>query len=439
MNTRKFFPETFFGRSLVIILIPILILQFVLIYFFYERHWEEVGRRLALALGGQISFVIDTIEENNLSDSTLNDLFIKAEKSFLLKSSWHPNKTLNDYNQNKISSLLDKTLEKSLVERISYPYKFNTKLVKNTVIIYVKLNNGVLQFSFARKLLYSSTIEVFIIWMLLTALFLLLLALYFMKQQIKPLRNIILAAEEFGRGNNNYNLKPRGAYELRLLSKVFIKMRERITNQISNRTQMLAGIGHDLRTPLTRMNLQIALLKDKQAMKSLSEDVIEMREMINTYLAYAKGEEEERVKRINIYRFIKRISSRSKIEQKKTISMKVNKKLSFIVKPMAMSRAIANIILNALSYSKSKVIISSVEVKNKIAIYIEDDGPGIPESKIKNVFIAFYRVDESRPSKEVNTGLGLTIAKNIIHNHGGTIKLMQSKLGGLKAEILIPT
>ena len=196
MNTRKFFPETFFGRSLVIILIPILILQFVLIYFFYERHWEEVGRRLALALGGQISFVIDTIEENNFSDSTLNDLFIKAEKSFLLKSSWHPNKTLNDYNQNKISSLLDKTLEKSLVERISYPYKFNTKLVKNTVYIYVKLNKGVLQFSVARKLLYSSTIEVFILWMLFTALFLLLLALYFMKQQIKPLRNIILAAED---------------------------------------------------------------------------------------------------------------------------------------------------------------------------------------------------------------------------------------------------
>ena len=162
---------------------------------------------------------------------------------------------------------LDKTLEKSLAERINYPYSFDTKLIKNKVIIYVSVNDGVLKFSVARKNLYSSTIEVFILWMLFTAIFLLTLALYFMKQQIKPLRNIILAAEEFGKGNN-YDLKPRGAYELRQLSRVFIKMRARINNQINNRTLMLAGISHDLRTPLTRMNLQIALLVIKMLVKT---------------------------------------------------------------------------------------------------------------------------------------------------------------------------
>ena len=304
MNTRKFFPKTFFGRSLVIILIPVLLLQLVLIYFFYERHWDDVGRRLALALGGQISFIIKTLEEKQFSSEDIKTQFDKAESNFLIKSIWYPNKKLDKFVQHKANTLLDKTLEKSLYERIKYPYKFDTQLVKNKVIVFVAVNNGILKFSVARKNLYSSTIEVFMIWMLLTALFLLTLALYFMKQQIKPLRNIILAAEEFGKGNNNYDLKPRGAYELRQLSRVFIKMRARINNQINNRTQMLAGISHDLRTPLTRMNLQIALLQDKNAIKSLSDDVSEMRDMIDTYLAFARGEKDEKVKRTNIYRLI---------------------------------------------------------------------------------------------------------------------------------------
>ena len=170
----------------------------------------------------------------------------------------------------------------------------------------MSVNDGVLKFSVARKNLYSSTIEVFIIWMLFTAIFLLTLALYFMKQQIKPLRNIILAAEEFGKGNNNFDLKPRGAYELRQLSRVFIKMRARINNQINNRTLMLAGISNDLRTPLTRMNLQRALLNDQKASKNLSDDVSEMRVMIDNYLAFARGDKVEKIKNINIYRLIQK-------------------------------------------------------------------------------------------------------------------------------------
>ena len=176
MNTRKFFPKTFFGRSLVIILIPILILQLVLIYFFYERHWDDVGRRLALALGGQISFIIKTLEENNFSETQINKQFVKAESNFLFQSQWFPLAKLDDFQQHDVRSLLDKTLEKSLAERIKYPYKFDTKIIKNRVIIYIAVNNGILKFSVARKTLYSSTIEVFILWMLSTAIFLLVLA-----------------------------------------------------------------------------------------------------------------------------------------------------------------------------------------------------------------------------------------------------------------------
>ena len=438
MNTRKIFPKTFFGRSLVIILIPMLLLQLVLIYFFYERHWDDVGRRLALALGGQISYIIKTLEEKDFSIDDLEIQFKKAESDFLINSNWYPEEKLENYGKKKINSLLDKTLEKSLAERIKYPYKFDTKLIKNKVIIYVAVNNGVLKFSVARKNLYSSTIEVFIIWMLLTAVFLLTLALYFMKQQIKPLRNIILAAEEFGKGNNNYDLKPRGAYELRQLSRVFIKMRARINNQINNRTLMLAGISHDLRTPLTRMNLQIALLKDKKAIKNLSDDVSEMREMIDTYLAFARGEKEEKVKNTNIFRLIKKLCVKDIMHSKKIIKNRINKNLYLNIKQFAMKRALLNIILNAISYSKKIVEISSKQHNGYFSIFIEDDGKGIPKNKREAVFKAFYRIDQARISKSANTGLGLTIAKDIVQSHGGRIILSSSTLGGLKVELNLP-
>jgi len=437
MNTRKFFPKTFFGRSLVIILIPVLLLQLVLIYFFYERHWDDVGRRLALALGGQISYMIKTLEEKDFSPSDIKTQFKKAESNFLISSIWYPEESLEKFGQKEVNSLLDKTLERSLAERIKYPYSFDTKLIKNKVIIYVSVNDGVLKFSVARKNLYSSTIEVFIIWMLFTAIFLLTLALYFMKQQIKPLRNIILAAEEFGRGNN-FDLKPRGAYELRQLSRVFIKMRARINNQINNRTLMLAGISHDLRTPLTRMNLQIALLSDKNASKNLGDDVSEMREMIDNYLAFARGEKEEKIKNINFYRFIKTMCQKDIIYDSKTIKNKVTKNIYIDVKPLAMKRALLNIISNAISYSKNTVEIMTIKNENFLNILIEDDGKGIPKNKREEVFKAFYRIDESRQSESANTGLGLTIAKDIIQGHGGRIILNTSSLGGLKVKITLP-
>ena len=439
MNTRKFFPKTFFGRSLVIILIPVLLLQLVLIYFFYERHWDDVGRRLALALGGQISYVIKTLEEKDFSPNDIKTQFKKAESNFLISSNWYPDNNLENFGQKEVNSLLDKTLKKSLAERIKYPYSFDTKLIKNTVIVYVEVNKGVLEFSVARKNLYSSTIEVFIIWMLFTAIFLLTLALYFMKQQIKPLRNIILAAEEFGKGNNNYDLKPRGAYELRQLSRVFIKMRARINNQINNRTLMLAGISHDLRTPLTRMNLQIALLNDTNAKKNLGDDVFEMREMIDNYLEFARGEKEEKIKNINLYRLIKILCEKDIIDTSKTIKNKVIKSLYINIKPLAMKRALLNIISNAISYSNSTIEITSIQNDNFLNIFIEDDGEGIPKNKREEVFKAFYRMDQSRQSASANTGLGLTIAKDIIQGHGGRILLNTSHLGGLKVEITLPT
>tara|TARA_Y100001954_G_C15596006_1_gene495608 strand:- start:24 stop:824 length:801 start_codon:yes stop_codon:yes gene_type:complete len=265
------------------------------------------------------------------------------------------------------------------------------------------------------------------------------MALHFMRQQIKPLKNITLAAEEFGKGNNDFDLKPRGANELRLLSEVFIKMRERIKHQILQRTQMLAGIGHDLRTPLTRMNLQIALLKDKSAKGSLSSDVNEMREMIDDYLIFAKGEAEEKITATNLYEFFKVLLKKNKLYKNIKVTLKLKKNTVLLFKPLSMKRAVLNIIENALFFSNNNMLISEQKIKNYIKIFIQDDGPGIPENEREKVFGAFYRIDESRMSKSGNTGLGLAIAKNIIEGHGGNISLSKSSLGGLKVTIKLPT
>ena len=438
MRLKDFFPKTFFGRSLAIILIPVLILQCVLIYVFYERHWDDVGRRLALAIGGQISFIIDNVSANNLDEKQMNQLFKRAESSFLIKSRLAKGTFLENVQQHKVSSLLDNTLFESLRERINYPYKFDTKSIKNTVIIYVELKEyGVFEFELARKSLYSYTIEVFMGWMLFTAILLVALTLHFMHQQIKPLRNIMLAAEDFGRGNNNFVLKPRGAYELRLLADVFIKMRERIKNQITQRTQMLAGIGHDLRTPLTRMKLQIALLKDKSAINSLSNDVQEMREMIDDYLTFAKGEGEENSSKQDVGKILEKILKKIHTNKKISIKKNIKRDLFYNLKPLAINRAFSNIISNAISFAKENINIISYENNEDIFIIVEDDGPGIPKDKRDDVFKAFFRIDKSRSLASGNSGLGLTIAKNIIQGHSGMIKLDESNDGGLKVIVIL--
>ena len=420
------------------ILIPVLILQCVLIYVFYERHWDDVGRRLALAIGGQISFIIDNVSANNLDEKQMNQLFKRAESSFLIKSRLAKGIFLENVQQHKVSSLLDNTLFESLRERINYPYKFDTKSIKNTVIIYVELKEyGVFEFELARKSLYSYTIEVFMGWMLFTAILLVALTLHFMHQQIKPLRNIMLAAEDFGRGNNNFVLKPRGAYELRLLADVFIKMRERIKNQITQRTQMLAGIGHDLRTPLTRMKLQIALLKDKSAINSLSNDVQEMREMIDDYLTFAKGEGEENSSKQDVGKILEKILKKIHTNKKISIKKNIKRDLFYNLKPLAINRAFSNIISNAISFAKENINIISYENNEGIFIIVEDDGPGIPKDKRDDVFKAFFRIDKSRSLASGNSGLGLTIAKNIIQGHSGIIKLDESNDGGLKVIVIL--
>ena len=363
-----------------------------------------------------------------------------AEQKFLIKSTVNQIKDFKEYPQHKVRSVLDKTLDFSLKERLNKPYKFDTKSKKNKVRIYVETNIGIVTFEVPRKTLHSSTIEVFIIWMISISILLIFLALYFMRKQINPLYSIMKAAENFGKGNSNFKLKPKGSHELRLLAQVFNIMRERIQNQIKQRTLMLAGIGHDLRTPLTRMKLQIALLKDKNASDSLTNDVEEMKLMIDSYLTFAKGEGEEEKERINIHDFFQNIIKKNNNSKKIKVNLKVSKNKFFTIRPLAMKRAMDNLLSNALFYAKKKVLVRVKLLSSKgIFIDFEDDGPGVPKDKREDVVKAFYRIDQSRFSNSANTGLGLTITRNIVSGHGGRMELGDSSMGGLAVNIFLPS
>ncbi len=438
INTRNFFPKTLFGRTLIIVGIPILVLQFVILYIFFERHWEDVGRRLVLALGGQIADLTEDIKYLYNDPTGLQNIFEKAERNHLMKVIWLPNKNISDIKQHKLSSVLDFTLKKSLSERIQTSYKFDTVSVPKSVSIYVSHNTGVLKIIVARKTLYSSTTFVFIGWMLGTSILLLLIAIYFLRGQIAPLRKVAKASEAFGKGDNYHELQPRGATEVRMVAQSFLEMRERIINHIKQRTEMLAGIGHDLKTPLTRMNLQIALLDDKQASQNLNRDVEEMNEMLDAYLAFAKGEEEELLILTDLGELLKAIVKLSKINTKSKIKLDIITPIKTKVKPLSLKRAIVNLVDNASNFAKKHIHISLEKQESNAFISIEDDGPGIPDKNKEEVFKAFYRLDPSRLSNSGNTGLGLTITRDIVRGHGGEIHLYNSKLGGLKARLRIP-
>ncbi len=438
IKIRNLLPKSLFGRTLIIIVIPMLLLQFVLTYVFFERHWEDVGRRLALALGGQINSISEQIKDSGYDEKSMKNIFLSAERNYLMNIKWTKEMSLSNINQHPLSSVLDFTLDKALIERIKNPFKFNTNSSPKTVNIYIQISQGLLVVSVARKTLYSSTTIVFMGWMIITALLLILISTYFLSRQIIPLKNVALAAEAFGKGDNYHELRPRGASEVRMVAQSFLEMRERIRNQIRQRTEMLAGIGHDLRTPLTRINLQIALIKDRKASQNLNRDVEEMKDMIDAYLTFTRDGEEESTKKVNLTRFIRDIKKRSKINLK-NLKIKVQKDISANIKQNSLRRAVVNLLNNASNYCDNNILLSLEKKNNEVFITVEDDGPGIPDSKREDVFKAFFRLDKSRPLKSGNTGLGLTITRDIIRGHGGEIHLTNSKLGGLKVILRIPS
>ena len=437
MRLRDIMPKSLFGRSLFIVGLPLIFLQIFLGYFFFERHWDDVGRRLVLAVAGEIALISEKIilSENNhiLEEQIIEDSAnffgakVKILSDTILKENEliHPKKTR-----------LDRALSKSLKERINFFHTFNTSISPNKVMIYVQLPNKVLLTEISKKRLYSSTTYIFIAVMLISSLLLLSLAIFFLRRQISPLKELSNAADAFGKGDTFYALKPRGADEVRHVTHAFLDMRERIRLHIEQRTNMLAGVSHDLRTPLTRMKLQIEMLSINEDKIGLKEDVNQMEQMLEAYLSFIKEKEIE----ISVKSDISKLIGSIILDAKRNDDIILPKKIETLdakVRKNDLRRAITNLTSNASRESKI-VEISLIKKDKNALIIIDDDGPGIKEEDYSSVFKAFYRIENSRNLSTGGLGLGLTIARDIARSHGGDIKLEKSHLGGLKAILSIP-
>ena len=428
-------PKTLFGRSLVIIVTPLILMQAISTFVFFDRHWDTMTRRLSHTLAGDIAFIIDAITP--IESKNLDNVRDRAEKILHIKLSYSPDKIL--LNSAKTDGdRVQKTLSKAMRERVKRPFLIDPEKLDRRVLVYIQLAKGVLTIDVHRKRLYSSTPYIFLMWMIGSSLVLFAIAIVFMRNQIRPIRRLALAARSFGMGRDPGVLKPGGATEVRQAALAFGQMRQRILRQISQRTEMLAGVSHDLRTPLTRMKLQLAMLDKSSAIKELEDDVQDMQKMIEGYLAFARGEGTETPIATDLENLIDEVVTAEKRDGSKiNLTLNVQNLQKLEVRPQAIKRALTNLISNSKRYGKN-LDVKLLQNKNSVIIMVDDDGPGIPIESREDVFKAFFRVEPSRNPETGGTGLGLTIARDIARSHGGELELEEAPGGGLRAIINIP-
>ena len=431
---KRFLPTSLLGRSLMIIVTPLVILQLVSAAIFYETHWDKVTLKLARGVAGDIAAVISLLRlspgpENRdwiftIAASNMGFEVSLNEGAVLPNSSWKP------------SGLMERMLARAMTSHVSKPFLIDTESRSRHVVIDVQLASGVLRVATARKRLFSSTAYVFVIWMVGTSMILFAVATIFMRNQVKPIRRLADAADDFGKGRDVSNFKPEGASEVRQAASAFLAMRERIVRQISQRTDMLAGVSHDLRTPLTRMKLQLEMLGDEGATADLKADIAEMEHMLDGYLAFARGEGTEEPKTTDLTEMLNETAAQAR-RQGGAVDLHIEGQLTAPLRPNAFRRCLTNLVDNAIQYAEH-VSVRAGQRGDGIEITIDDDGPGIPEAQHDEVFKPFYRIESSRNPGTGGVGLGMTIARDVIRGHGGDITLGDSPNGGLRVRIRVP-
>lgn len=431
-------PKGLYARALIIIIAPIVVLQGVIAYTFMERHWQAVTRRLSEGTVRDIASIIKVWEQNGGRDEGwLKDM---ARDQLGLSMQILPPGSLPAQRPKPFFSLLDKALSSEIRRQVKRPFWIDTVGRSKHVEIRVKHERAILRFIATRSQTYASNSHIFLLWMLGTSVILLTVAILFLGNQIRPIVRLAEAADAFGKGRPvSEDFKPRGAREVRQAALAFLEMKDRIKTHVAQRTSMLAGVSHDLRTILTRFKLELALLGDTPESRSLRADVNEMQHMLEDYLAFARGDGGEVAKPANLRELLEEIHDEAQIYGK-PIDLRLRKRRSDLVLPLkrhAIKRALTNLVTNALRFGDHVVIRAATEGQ-WLRIEVDDDGPGIPPAERENVFKPFYRLDHARNQDTGNTGLGLAIAKDIVKGHGGNIVLGQSSMGGLRAVISVP-
>lgn len=432
-------PKGLYARALIIIIAPIVVLEGVVAFVFMERHWQAVTRRLSEATARDISALIEIYDNYPFKDGN-GRLIEMARDRLNLSMQILPPGDLPAARPKPFFDLLDRALSREISRQIDRPYWIDTVGQSRLVEIRVKHDKAVLRFVATRKQTYASNSEIFLLWMVGSSVILLTVAIMFLRNQIRPIVKLSEAADEFGKGRPvPPDFRPRGAREVRQAALAFLEMRERIMTHVEQRTTMLAGVSHDLRTILTRFKLQLAFLQDSPEVRALRFDVDEMQQMLEDYLAFSKGDGGEEARPSSLKEMLREVVEEVQILGV-DISFKMRRRKKDIVLPLkrhAFKRAITNLVSNASRYGTCVVIRAATE-RRWVRIEVDDDGPGIPEHERENVFRPFYRIDSSRNQDCGNTGLGLAIARDIARSHGGDITLGESSMGGLRAIISVP-
>jgi two-component system osmolarity sensor histidine kinase EnvZ len=427
---KNILPKQLFYRGLLIVALPIIILQFTISIVFFDSLWIKTNKGMTRALVAEIKTFIQAFDK----EETNKEMVIKLyEENLEFKINLEKNLIMPEKLKERWFSPVDRSLRRELKSK-GFDYWFNTTSYKENIDLKVKYKDGYFQFYIPRDRLTSSSVRLFGLWITVPALLIISIAIIFLKNQTRPIIKLAEASEKFGRGEDLDEFRPSGALEIRKAGQEFDKMRKRIIRHLNQRSEMLSGISHDLRTPLTRIKLQLAMIKDKNLSMKLSSDVDDMEKMLNEYLQFASTGAKDKSETFDISELILKLINNY---NNPNIIQNFKEEIYFNGRKNLIARCINNLIENSLKYAK-KVEIKMDKQKENLKIIVSDDGPGVPEKEHENIIKPFYKIDKSRSESKSSVGLGLSIASDICRSHGGDIKFSKSKFGGLEVSISLP-
>ena len=428
---KNLLPKRLFYRALLIVAAPIIILQITISIVFFDSLWIKTNKGMTRALVGEITTFVEAYKnEADYNKEKLTDLYYQ---NFQLNIKYIENESMPILKNERWFSPIDRTLRRELKSKFNN-YWFDTLSYKEMIIVKINYQNGILQFSFPKNRVTNTSARIFALWITLPAFLLIAISLIFLKNQTRPITNLAKASAKFGRGEEVDEFKPSGALEIRQAGYEFDKMRKRIIRHLNQRSEMLSGISHDLRTPLTRIKLQLAFIKDQAIAKKLSNDVLEMEKMLNEYLQFARSSFAEKTEKFNMAELI---ANNIEKYENKNISTNLDKKIIMNGRKILIQRCLNNLIDNSIKYSKN-IDIQLTKSKDYLSLIIDDDGPGISEKEYNNVFKPFYKIDKSRSDSKSSVGLGMSIASDVVKSHGGSIALDKSPQNGLRVKVILP-
>jgi len=429
---KKILPKRLFYRSLIIVATPIILLQIIITIVFFDSLWIKANKGMTRSLVSEVKTLYDIYDDPKVANKeTIINLY---NKNFDFAVSFNEDELLPEKTAERWFSPMDRSLRRELKSNFPNSFWFNTTKYKEVVDLRIKYKEGILHFFFPKNKIAPSSVRIFALWITLPGFLLITIAILFLKNQTRPIVNLAKAAERFGKGEFVKELRPSGALEIRKAAYEFDKMRKRILVHLNQRSEMLSGISHDLRTPLTRLKLQLVLLKQQDLAKKMSDDIEEMERMLNEYLEFSRNQKSEDTEETSINSLITDVIEKydnKKINFNRKEDWKIN------LRHNAIKRCLGNLVDNGLVYG-NQVHISSEKKLNDLIIFVDDDGPGIPETEYQNVLKPFYRIDESRGQNKSGVGLGLSITNDIISSHGGNISFQKSLLGGLRVKVSLP-